>query len=47
MKGMIKMKRIKKYIHNKLIDSMLNDDDFIPIYTGDELLEVVYRKVEK
>ena len=42
---MIKMKRIKSFIHNKLVESMLNDENFIPIYTGNELLDVVYRKV--
>lgn len=41
------MKRIKKYIHKKIVDSMLKDENFIPIYTGDELIEFVYRKVEK
>lgn len=39
------MKRIKSFIHNKLVESMLNDENFIPIYTGNELLDVVYRKV--
>lgn len=40
------MKRIKDYIHGKLVDSMINDNNFIPIYTDDELVEFVYRKVE-
>jgi hypothetical protein len=39
------MKRIKSYIHNKLVESMLQDDNFIPIYTGDDLIDIVYRKV--
>ena len=42
---MIKMRKITSFIHNKLVESMLNDENFIPIYTGDELLDVVYRKV--
>lgn len=41
------MKRIKSYIHNKLVESMLQDDNFIPIYTGDDLIDIVYRKVEE
>lgn len=41
------MKRIKNYIHGKLVDSMLQDDNFIPIYTDEELVEFVYRKVEQ
>lgn len=41
------MKRISNYIHGKMVDSMLNDDNFIPIYTGDELVDIVYRKVEE
>ena len=41
------MKKIVNYIHRRLVDSMLNDDNFIPIYTGDELVEFVYRKVEE
>lgn len=41
------MKRIKSYIHNKLVENMLNDENFIPIYTGGELLDVVYRKVSE
>ena len=43
---MIKMKRIKRYIHNKLIESMLKDENFVPIYTGDELIDFVYREVK-
>ena len=39
------MKSLKKYIHNKLVESMLNDDEFIPIYSGDKLIEFVYREV--
>lgn len=39
------MKRVKKYIHKKLVESVLKDENFIPIYTGDELIEFVYRKV--
>lgn len=39
------MKPLKKYIHNKLVESMLNDDEFIPIYSGDKLIEFVYREV--
>ena len=38
------MKRFKNYIHGKLVENMLNDDNFIPIYTGDELIDFVYRK---
>ena len=38
------MKTLKKYIHNKLVESMLNDDDFIPIYSGDDIIDFVYRK---
>lgn len=41
---MIKMKKITNFIHNKLVESMLKDKNFIPIYTGDELIEFVYRK---
>ena len=41
------MIRIKSYIHNKLVESMLQDDNFIPIYTGDDLIDIVYRKVEE
>ena len=41
------MKKIKNYIHGKLVESMLKDENFVPIYTGDELIELVYRKVEK
>lgn len=41
------MKRINNYIHGKLVENMLQDDNFIPIYTGDELVEFVYRKVEE
>lgn len=40
-------KRIKDYIHGKLVETMLNDDNFIPIYSGDDLIEFVYRKVEE
>ena len=40
------MKRIKDYIHGNLVDYMLNNEDFIPIYTGEKLVEFVYRKVE-
>lgn len=39
------MKTLKKYIHNKLVESMLNDDDFIPIYSGDKVIDFIYRKV--
>ena len=39
------MKRLKKYIHDKLIESMLNDENFVPIYSGDKLIEFVYREV--
>lgn len=39
------MKTIKNYIHGKLVESMLEDDNFIPIYSGDDLIEFVYRKV--
>ena len=38
------MKKIKNYIHNKLVESMLNDENYIPIYSGDDLIEFVYRK---
>ena len=41
------MKTLQKYIHNKLVKSMLNNDNFIPIYSGDDLIEFVYRKVEE
>ena len=30
------MKRINNYIHGKLVENMLQDDNFIPIYTDDE-----------
>lgn len=39
------MKIIKNYIHGKLVENMLEDDNFIPIYSGDDLIEFVYRKV--
>jgi hypothetical protein len=39
------MKIIKNYIHGKLVESMLEDDNFIPIYSGDDLIDFVYRKV--
>lgn len=39
------MKKISNYIHKKIVDNMLKDENFIPIYTGDELIEFVYRKV--
>ena len=39
------MKIIKNYIHGKLVESMLEDDNFIPIYSGDDLIEFVYRKL--
>lgn len=39
------MKRISNYIHGKLVESMLNDDNFIPIYSGDEIIDFIYRKV--
>lgn len=39
------MKKISNYIHGKLVESMLEDDNFIPIYSGDDLIEFVYRKV--
>ncbi len=39
------MKKIKNYIYGKLVESMLEDDNFIPIYSGDDLIEFVYRKV--
>ena len=42
---MKEMKSLKKYIHNKLVESMLNDDEFIPIYSGHKLIEFVYREV--
>ena len=41
------MKKIVNYIHGKMVESKLKDENFIPIYTGDELIEFVYRKVEK
>ena len=41
------MKKISNYIHQKMVANMLQDDNFIPIYTGDELVEFVYRKVEE
>ena len=41
------MKRIRKYIHKKLNESMLKDENFIPIYRGDDLIEFIYRKVEE
>ena len=39
------MKTLQKYIHNKLVKSMLNDDNFIPIYSGDDVIDFIYRKV--
>lgn len=39
------MKRIKEYIHGKLVENMLNDENFIPIYNGDEVIDFIYRKV--
>ncbi len=39
------MKKLKNYIHGKLVDSMLNDDNFIPIYSGDKVIDFIYRKV--
>ena len=41
------MKKITNYIHQKMVVNMLQDDNFIPIYTDDELVEFVYRKVEE
>lgn len=41
------MKIIKDYIHGKMVDNMLNDENFIPIYNGDYLVDFVYRKVEE
>lgn len=41
------MKKIRKFLHKKLVENMLKDDNFIPIYRGDDLIEFVYRKVEK
>ena len=41
------MKKITSFIHNKLVESMLKDENFVPIYTGDELLDFVYRKAAK
>lgn len=38
------MKTLQKYIHSKLVKSMLNGDDFIPIYSGDDVIDFVYRK---
>lgn len=40
------MKKISNYIHGKLVENMLKDENFIPIYTGEKLVEFVYRKVE-
>lgn len=39
------MKKIKNFIHNKIIESKLKNENFVPIYTGDELIDFVYRKV--
>lgn len=41
------MKKISNYIHQKMVVNMLQDDSFIPIYTNEELVEFVYRKVEE
>lgn len=41
------MKKIKGFIRGKLIDYMLNDEEFIPIYSGDDLIDMVYRKIEE
>ena len=41
------MKRIVNYIQGKLVDSMLQNENYIPIYAGDELLDFAYRKVEE
>ena len=41
------MKKIKDYIHGILVERMLKDENFIPIYTGDDLIDFVYRKVEE
>lgn len=40
------MEKIKRYIHNKIVESMLKNENFVPIYTGDELIEFVYREVK-
>lgn len=40
------MKKIINYINGKLVDSMLQDENFIPIYTNDKLVEFMYRKAE-
>ena len=41
------MKMIKNDIHSKLVENMLSDDNFVPIYTGEQLVEFVYRKIEE
>jgi hypothetical protein len=41
------MKKIINYIHGNLVESMLQDDNFIPIYNGDDLIDIVYRKAEE
>jgi hypothetical protein len=38
------MKNIKRIMKGFLKQIMLNDDDFVPIYAGDELLSFQYRK---
>ena len=41
------MKKIINYIQGKVVESKLQNENYIPIYTGDDLIDFVYRKVKK